>query len=94
VSEHQDGEIVAQVLQRFGLSSVRGSTTRGGMKALRGSAEEKELLRRYTRQLDEQETRLDALKQQIAQTTTTRDRLRAELSALIQTVSFELSAGS
>ena len=67
---------------------------RENMKALRGSAEEKELLRRYTRQLDEQETRLDALKQQIAQTTTTRDRLRAELSALIQTVSFELSAGS
>jgi len=32
------------------------------MKALRGSAEEKALLQRYTRQLDEQETQLDALR--------------------------------
>ena len=31
------------------------------MKALRGSAEEKALLQRYTGQLDEQETQLDAL---------------------------------
>ncbi len=34
---------------------------RENMKALRGSAEEKALLQRYTRQLDEQETQLDAL---------------------------------
>lgn len=32
---------------------------RENMKALRGSAEEKQLLQRYTRQLDERETRLD-----------------------------------
>ena len=38
---------------------------RENMKALRGSAEEKQLLQRYTRQLDEQETRLDALKQDV-----------------------------
>jgi hypothetical protein len=31
------------------------------MKALKGSAEEKTLLQRYTKQLDEEETRLDAL---------------------------------
>ena len=32
------------------------------MKALRGSVEEKALLQRYTRQLDDEETQLDALK--------------------------------
>ena len=39
---------------------------RENMKALRGSAEEKQLLQRYTRQLDEQETRLDTLRTEIA----------------------------
>ena len=35
---------------------------RENMKALKGSAEEKTLLQRYTRQLDEEETQLDALR--------------------------------
>jgi len=36
VSEHTDGEYVAQVMFRMGLVPVRGSSTRGGVKALRG----------------------------------------------------------
>ena len=36
VSEHRDGEYVAQVMQRFGIASVRGSSTRGGLRLLRG----------------------------------------------------------
>jgi hypothetical protein len=36
VSEHRDGEYVAQVMDRFGLASVRGSTTRGSLKLIRG----------------------------------------------------------
>jgi len=35
VSEHRDGEYVAQVMARFGLESVRGSSTRGGARLLR-----------------------------------------------------------
>jgi hypothetical protein len=65
---------------------------RENMKALRGSSEEKQLLQRYTRQLDEQESRLDALKQDIGNATAARDTARAELSRLIQAVSFELTA--
>jgi hypothetical protein len=65
---------------------------RENMKALRGSAEEKQLLQRYTRQLDEQETRLDELKQAIDQATAARNTARTELSAIIQRVSFELTA--
>lgn len=36
VSEHTDGEYVAQVMERFGLLAVRGSTTRGRLRLIRG----------------------------------------------------------
>jgi hypothetical protein len=62
---------------------------RENMKALRGSAEEKQLLQRYTRQLDEQENKLDALRRDIAATTTRRDTARQELNALIGNFSYE-----
>jgi len=35
ISEHRDGELVARIMQRFGFETVRGSTTRGGARALR-----------------------------------------------------------
>lgn len=65
---------------------------RENMKALRGSAEEKQLLQRYTRQLDEQENRLEALNASIDQAVTARDAAQAGLTTLIQAVSFELTA--
>jgi lysophospholipid acyltransferase (LPLAT)-like uncharacterized protein len=34
VSEHRDGEIIARVAERLGFGTVRGSTTRGGGRAL------------------------------------------------------------
>src|SRR6476660_8505101 len=40
VSQHQDGEIIARIISRFGHWAVRGSSTRGGAFALR------ELIRR------------------------------------------------
>jgi chaperonin cofactor prefoldin len=64
---------------------------RENMKALRGSAEEKQLLQRYTRQLDAQETRLDTLQAEIARTETEMEKARGELGALIGTVSFDLT---
>lgn len=36
VSHSHDGEILSQVLERFGLGSVRGSSSRGGAEAMRG----------------------------------------------------------
>ncbi len=36
VSEHEDGEYVAQVMARMGLDSVRGSTTHGSLNMIRG----------------------------------------------------------
>ena len=41
VSEHGDGEIIANVLSSLGYGLVRGSTTRGGAKAL------KEMMKRF-----------------------------------------------
>ena len=49
---------------------------RENMKALRGSAEEKQLLQRYTRQLDQQETRLETLQTEMARATADMERVR------------------
>ena len=35
VSRHKDGELISRVLKQFGIGSSRGSTTRGGMAALK-----------------------------------------------------------
>jgi chromosome segregation ATPase len=62
---------------------------RENMKALRGSTEEKQLLQRYTRQLNEQEDRLAALQQEGARLAAARAAANAELSRLIAAVSFD-----
>jgi lysophospholipid acyltransferase (LPLAT)-like uncharacterized protein len=40
VSEHQDGEYVAQVMKKYGYRAVRGRTTRGSLKLLKGMLSE------------------------------------------------------
>jgi len=35
ISQHRDGEMIARTVHHFGVRAVRGSTTRGGAKALR-----------------------------------------------------------
>jgi hypothetical protein len=65
---------------------------RENMKALKGSAEERQLLQRYTRQLDQQETRLETLKTDIDRMAADVERVRGELSALIASLSFDLTA--
>ena len=64
---------------------------RENMKALRGSNEEKQLLQRYTRQLDQQETRLETLQTEMAGVTTELEKLRAELATIIAGISFDLT---
>jgi hypothetical protein len=61
---------------------------RENLKALGSRTEEKALVGRYTRQLDEQETRLDVIKREIAERETKRAKLQAELDALVQGLSF------
>ena len=62
---------------------------RENMKALRGSAEEKQLLQRYTRQLNDQEDKLEALRKNKEQAESAQAKLRAEMHALIEKASFE-----
>lgn len=35
ISQHRDGELIASTMERFGVSAARGSTTRGGLGAMR-----------------------------------------------------------
>ena len=63
---------------------------RENMKALRGSDEEKALTQRYTRQLNEQEDRLAALREDLKKATADRDLRRRELVELAGTLTFEI----
>lgn len=62
---------------------------RENMKALRGSAEEKALLQRYTKQLDEQETQLEALRKKIQDTEAQRDKANDQLESMIDELQIE-----
>jgi len=63
---------------------------RENMKALKGSAEEKALLQRYTRELDQQETELDSLRKTIQDTEPQRDKANNVLDDMI--ANFDLDA--
>src|SRR6202790_5371433 len=62
---------------------------RENMKALRGSAEEKALLQRYTKQLDEQETQLESLRKTIRDTEAQRDKANDQLEKMIDELQIE-----
>lgn len=62
---------------------------RENMKALKGSAEEKELLQRYARQLNSQEDRLNALRSEISGLQEKRAKAQAELERMIEGVDVE-----
>ncbi len=62
---------------------------RENMKSLKGSAEERDLLRRYTTRLNEQETRLEELKKLIAAGQQAIDKENEELSKLVSSFSVD-----
>ena len=62
---------------------------RENMKALKGSAEEKELVLRYTRQLNSQEDRLGALNKEIADLQGQRSQEQQKLEAMVQQVTLD-----
>jgi len=62
---------------------------RENMKALRGSAEEKALLQRYTQQLNEQENQLEKLRKETDQLNAQRDRADEALDQMIADLSFD-----
>src|SRR6202158_1299789 len=64
---------------------------RENMKALKGSAEEKTLLQRYTKQLDEEETQLDALRKKKQDTEAQQKLANAVLQNTIQEVQMDVT---
>ena len=62
---------------------------RENMKALKGSAEEKLLLQRYTQQLNDQENRLEALKNEVAQLDKQIAEARDALASMIEGLAFD-----
>jgi hypothetical protein len=57
---------------------------------LKGSAEEKALLQRYTQQLNQQETRLEELRKQTVEIETKRNAEQQKLDSMIQELSFDV----
>jgi len=71
--------------EREGITADQ-SRLRENVKALKGSAEEKALLQRYTRQLDQQEDRLVTLQNQVADLNGKKVKADDELSQMIQAI--------
>lgn len=63
---------------------------RENLKVLGRSAQERQLLERYTRQLDQQENRLESLRRELAAASEERNRARQELARLIGETAFEV----
>lgn len=63
---------------------------RENMKALKGSAEEKSLVQRYTKQLNEQENRLETLRKEVAKLGKQADDAQVVLDRMIQEVSLDV----
>jgi predicted nucleic acid-binding Zn-ribbon protein len=59
---------------------------RENMKALKGSAEEKDLVQRYTRQLNSQEDRLIALNKEIADLQGQQSQEQQKLDGMVQQI--------
>jgi len=62
---------------------------RENMKALKGSPEEKALLQRYTKELDDQENRLDAIRKETADLEQKRQAAQADLNRMIGELQFD-----
>jgi chromosome segregation ATPase len=65
---------------------------RENMKALKGTAEEKALLQRYTRELNDQEDKLASLRDEQKKATADRDARRRELADLAAHLTFDLTS--
>jgi hypothetical protein len=82
-----DAEIKARTQERDQIFRDQ-ERLRENLKALGTRTEEKALVVRYTRQLEEQETRLDVLKKEMADRDAARQKLQRELDAAIQGMAF------
>jgi hypothetical protein len=85
-----DAKIKAQQKSIDQIFSDQGRL-RENMKALKGSAEEKTLLQRYTKQLDEEETQLDALGKRKRETEIEQQLANSVLQKMIQELQLDVT---
>lgn len=64
---------------------------RENMKALKGTSEERELLQRYTRQLNSQEDRLSTLQREIADLQEKQTKASNDLNQMVQSAALDES---
>lgn len=64
---------------------------RENMKALKGSAEEKALVERYVRQMNEQEDRMQSLRHEISEMQQKRDAAQSTLNGMVETLAMEVT---
>ena len=57
---------------------------RENMRSLKGSSEERQLMQRYVKQLDEQETRIETIRREVVSLTAERAKAQAELDKFIE----------
>jgi seryl-tRNA synthetase len=63
---------------------------RENMKALKGSSEEKALVERYVRELNEQEDRVQALRREITEMQQKRDAAQSALNGMVEGLQMEV----
>lgn len=63
---------------------------RENIKALKGSPEEKALIQRYTKQLNDQETRLEQLNKEVEALGAKQEAAQAELDRMVQALAFDI----
>jgi predicted nucleic acid-binding Zn-ribbon protein len=83
------GRQVTQRQQEVGAITKDQNRLRENMKALKGSAEERALLQRYTKQLDSQEDRLSTLGHEIAELQGKHSQAEADLDQLVQSITLD-----
>ncbi|HWY02096.1 MAG TPA: DUF4139 domain-containing protein [Candidatus Acidoferrum sp.] len=93
VAQKNDIAVLEAVItgRRAQVSSISDDQqrVRENMKALKGSAEEKALVERYVRELNEQEDRVQSLRREIAETQQKRDTAQGALNAMIEALQME-----
>ncbi|MGE3889345.1 MAG: carboxypeptidase regulatory-like domain-containing protein [Vicinamibacterales bacterium] len=82
---------IAKVEGEIGSISNDQARIRENLSALKGSSSERRLVERYTRQLDEQETRLDTLKRERAALAERQARVERERDDLIAAVTLDVT---
>ena len=95
VSKKNDIAVIDAVIagRRSQVSSISDDQqrVRENMKALKGSAEEKALVERYVRELNEQEDRVQSLRREIADMQQKRDSAQSGLNEMLEALQMDVT---